>query len=325
MKYFLTGATGFIGGRLARLLRQAGHEVIAVVRTPAKAQDLAAVGVQLVKGDVTDKESMRAPMTGVDGVYHVAGWYKVGVKDTGEGQRINVDGTRNVLELMRELKIPKGVYTSTLAVNSNTNGREVDETYKFTGQHLSVYDRTKADAHHVAEQFVAQGLPLVIVQPGLVYGPEDTSSVRGLIIQLIQRQLPAIPRVTAFSWAHVDDIAQAHILGMEKGRPGENYFICGPTHTLVEGIQIACEAAQVPMPLMVPPVFLSLGSALMRVIEKIATVPEAYTSEGLRVTAGVTYIGTNAKARRELGYTPRSLKEGLTATVKHEMKLLGKA
>jgi len=126
--YFLTGATGFVGGALARQLRAAGHDVRALVRTPAKAQDLAAIGVTLHRGDVTDKESMRAPMTGVDGVFHVAGWYKVGICDRAAAVGINIDGTRNVLELKRELRIPKGVYTSTLAVNSDTRGHVVDWT-----------------------------------------------------------------------------------------------------------------------------------------------------------------------------------------------------
>ena len=99
MKYFITGATGFVGGVLARQLREAGHEVRASVRSIEKAKDLQALGVKLFKGDVTDKESMREPMTGVDGVYHVAGWYKVGAHDKSGGEKVNVQGTRNVLEL----------------------------------------------------------------------------------------------------------------------------------------------------------------------------------------------------------------------------------
>ncbi len=91
-------------------------------------------------------------------------------------ERIHVQGTRNVLELMRELDIPRGVYTSTLAVFSDTKGRLVDETYRHNGPWLSLYDRTKWLAHYrVAEPMIRQGLPLVIVQPGLVYGPGDTS------------------------------------------------------------------------------------------------------------------------------------------------------
>src|SRR5690349_21179656 len=105
MKYFLTGATGFIGARVAQQLAAAGHQLVAVVRSPEQAQELAKLGATIHKGDVTDKESMRAAMTGVDGIFHIAGWYKIGVRDKRPGQQINVQGTRNVLELMRDLKI----------------------------------------------------------------------------------------------------------------------------------------------------------------------------------------------------------------------------
>ena len=323
MKYFITGATGFIGGRLARQLREAGHDVIAVVRNPARAQDLAQLGVTLHQGDVTEKESMRKPMTGVDGVFHVAGWYKVGVRDKSQAYAINVEGTRNVLELMTELSIPKGVYTSTLAVNSDTHGVEADENYYFNGKHISVYDQTKAEAHDVAVKMIKDGLPLVIVQPGLVYGPGDTSSVRVSLIQYLKKQLPVMPKQTAFSWAHVEDIAHAHWLAMEKGKVGESYNICGPTYTFTDALGIAKEITGVRLPMTVPAGMIRVMSVIMYVFDKFIPVPESYTSEGLRVIAGVTYIGTNSKAKHELGYDPRPLKDGLTETLKHEMKLLG--
>lgn len=154
MKYFITGATGFLGGCVARQLVDGGHTVNALVRSPAKAAALQALGIQLFRGDVTDTASLRAPMAGVDGVYHIAGWYKIGARDKTEAQRVNVDGTRNVLEAMRDLGIPKGVYTSTVAIFSDTHGRKPDETYRYEGPHISEYDRTKAIAHRVAEGFI---------------------------------------------------------------------------------------------------------------------------------------------------------------------------
>ena len=324
MKYFLTGATGFVGGVLAQKLRSAGHEVRALARNLGKADKLATLGVQLYQGDITDPASMRTPMTGVDGVFHVAGWYKIGTPDKAEGQRVNVDGTRNVLTLMQELGIAKGVYTSTLAVNSDTHGVEVDERYHFTGRHLSVYDQTKADAHKVAESFIAQGLPLVIVQPGLIYGPGDGGPSHDAIVQFLQRKLPMLPQQTAYSWAHVDDVADAHIAAMDKGVAGENYFICGPTHTLIEGMQMVAQISGVPAPkLTAPPALLKGMVALMGVIEPFVTPPPAYTAEYLRVSAGVTYIGKNDKARRVLGFTPRPLLEGLRETISLELQMLG--
>ena len=320
MKYFLTGATGFVGGVVARQLREAGHEVRAVVRTPSKAKALADMGVILHKGDVAEKESMRTPMTDVDGVFHIAGWYKVGVRDATPGEQVNVLGTRNVLELMKELGIPKGVYTSTLAVNSDTHGKMVGENYRFTGQHLSAYDRTKAEAHHIAEKFVAEGLPLVILQPGLIYGPEDTSQMGEFLRGFLHGKTQPIPQQTAYCWAHVDDIAWAHIAAMEKAAPGSTYIIAGPRHTLIEGAKIASKLTGTKMPMTMPPGMLKMMSGIMSVVEKVIPIEGVYSSEGQRILAGVTYIGDNGKAKRDLGYNPRPLREGLAQTFDYERK-----
>ena len=321
MKYFVTGATGFVGGVLTRKLREQGHDVHASVRTPEKAKDLQVMGVKCFKGDVTDKESMREAMQGTDGVFHVAGWYKIGVKDASDAERVNVQGTRNVFELMQELNIPKGVYTSTLAVNSNTHGQVVDENYHFHGRHISEYDRTKAAAHDIAIEFIAKGLPLVTVMPGLIYGPGDTSEVRTNIINFLKGQLPMLPNQTAYCWAHVDDIAQGHSLAMEKGRIGESYIIAGEPYPVASAFKLASEITGKRTPMIVPHQVLGWMSRLVRPLDGI--LPPSYTSEGLRVVAGVTYLGDNGKARRELGYAPRPLREGWEEVLRHEMDLLG--
>lgn len=325
MRYFVTGATGFVGGHVVRHLRAAGHDVVAVVRNPGKARDLVDLGIAVHKGDVTDKNSLRGPMQGCDGVYHIAGWYKIGTRDKAEGYAINVEGTRNVLETMRDLGIAKGVYTSTLAVFSDTHGRLVDETYRYNGPHLSVYDQTKWQAHYeVADPMIAKGLPLVIVQPGLIYGPGDTSSIHTMLVQYLQRKLPLLPKQTTFCWAHVDDIADAHLLAMEKGTPGESYIVAGPKHSLIDAMALAERITGVPAPrLRVAPGFLKGMAALMSVVEKMIPVPADYTSEYLRVSAGVTYIGDNSKARKAWGYNPRPLAEGLRETLFHDMRSLG--
>jgi nucleoside-diphosphate-sugar epimerase len=325
MKYFITGATGFIGGRVARRLIEAGHEVIAVVRSKSKAQELARLGVVLAEGDITDKESMRQPMTGVDGIYHIAAWYKIGARDKSVAQRINVEGTRNVLELMKELSVPKGVYTSTLAINSDTSGKVVDESYRFDGEHLSEYDKTKWRAHwEVALPMMKAGLPLVIVQPGVNYGPGDTSAIGNVLRQYLQGKLPMVPDKTAYCWAHVDDTARGHIQAMEKGRTGESYIIAGPVHTLAGALQIAERITGIKAPRMkAAPAMLRAMSAAMSVVETLVPVPEQYSSETLRVSAGATYLGSSAKAERELGFTARPLEEGLRETLEYEMKVLG--
>jgi nucleoside-diphosphate-sugar epimerase/N-acetylglutamate synthase-like GNAT family acetyltransferase len=327
MRYFVTGATGFIGGRLVRRLRTAGHEVRALVRTPAKAQDLAGLGVSLHPGDVTDKESMRDALRGSDGVFHLAAWYRIGARP-GErrvAERINVQGTRNVLELMRELGIPKGVYTSTINVFGDTEGWVGDESYRHTGPWLSEYDRTKWKAHYeVAVPMIQAGLPLVIVQPGAVYGPGDPSVIGNLLRRYLRRTLPIRPHGAAVCWGHVDDTAHGHVLAMEQGRPGESYILAGPPHTLEEALEIAEEITGIRRPWLRPPaVLLRAMAAAASVVERLIPLPQIYAAETLRLAAGATYLGSSEKAQRELGFRARALEEGLRETLLHEMAMLG--
>jgi nucleoside-diphosphate-sugar epimerase len=327
MKYFVTGATGFIGGKLARRLVQEGHEVIALVRTPSKASELATLGIQLAQGDITDKTSMRDPMQGVHGVFHVAAWYQIGQKDSSMAQTINVDGTRYVLELMQELNIPKGVYTSTVGVFGDTKGRMMTEADTPPGRDfLSEYERTKWAAHYqVAVPMIQQGLPLVIVMPGAVYGPGDQSDLRGVMVQYLQGKFPMTPKGWALCWAHVDDIVTGHLLAMEKGKLGESYIIAGEAHSMEAVFNLAQEMTGIPAPrLKAPPALLKASANVVGLLEKVLPLPPAYSREGLKAVAGVTYWGDNTKAKRELGYAPRSLREGLPETLAYELTLLGK-
>jgi len=324
VKYFVTGATGFIGGRVARQLRAAGHEVVTVARNPARAGDLGALGVEVRPGDITDRATLREPMTGVDGVFHLAGWNHLGVRDTAAAEPVNVAGTRNVLETMRDLGIPKGVYTSTVTVFGDTHGQLADESYRAGGPWLTVYDRTKWRAHYeVAEPLQRAGLPLVIVQPGPAYGPGDAGVLHDTFVQFLQGKLPMAPARTTLCLAHVDDVAQGHILAMERGTPGESYIIAGPPQTFIEIMALAAQISGVPAPKQHPPPGLLKGmAAVMGVVGAVVPLPPTYSGEMLRSIAGVTYLATNAKARRDLGYDPRPLAEGLRETLAAEMAAL---
>ena len=325
-RYFVTGATGFIGAEVAKQLLSRGHQVAVLVRDPAKASLLAKLGAELHAGDITVPETLRAPMQGADGVFHIAAWYKTGhPRALDLATAVNVGGTRNVLGAMRDLGIRKGVYTSTLAVNSDTHGMLVDETYRYSGPHVSVYDQTKWQAHYeVALPMIAGGLPLVIVQPGVVYGPGDTSAMRGVFVRHLRRRLPIVPARTAYSWGHIEDTAHAHVEAMEKGRTGHSYFLAGPAHTLRDAVRVAARLSRRPAPLLAVPAGLLKGAAAaMRVVESAMPLPPSLSSETLAVVAGVTYLGSSDKARRELGFAPRSLEEGLRHLIEYEMRQLG--
>jgi dihydroflavonol-4-reductase len=130
-----------------------------------------------------------------------------------------------------------------------------------------------------------------------------------------------LPNRTAYCWAHVDDIAQGHILAMQKGKPGESYIIAGEPYPVAKAFALASDLTGKRAPMIVPHQMLGLMSILVNPLD--ALMPPTYTSEGLRVIAGVTYLGDNRKARDELGYNPRPLREGWAETLRHEMKLLG--
>jgi nucleoside-diphosphate-sugar epimerase len=309
MLFLVTGATGFIGREVARQLMEGGHRVAALVRHPERAGDLAAAGIELRPGDIVDAGSVRRAVEGVDGVFHLAAWYEVGRRNR-RADEVNVAGAANVLQAAWDAGVDRIVHTSTVGVFSDTRGRVVDESYRHDGRHVTEYDRTKWRAHYeVAEPMARRGAPVVIVQPGAVYGPGDHSAVGRLIAGYLRGRLRYLPGGNAVCWGHVEDTARGHVLAMERGRIGESYIIAGPPHTIVEAFEIAERVTGIRPPrLRVPagPV-----RALSRALTAGARlVPPLAAPAELTRLAGVTYLGDNAKARAELGFAPRSLEDG---------------
>ncbi|HEX5567448.1 MAG TPA: NAD-dependent epimerase/dehydratase family protein [Streptomyces sp.] len=314
-RYAITGATGFVGGALARRLVAAGHEVRALVRRPDAATSLTALGVRLVPGDVAEGTGLDTLTHGVDGLFHVAGWYRVGQRDgRATGERVNVRGTQQVLEAAQRAGVRRTVYTSTLAVNSDTRGRAVDESYRFSGRHLSNYDETKARAHAVAARVAADGQPVVTVMPGLVYGPGDTSQTGDLLKEVVRGRRPLVPAGGTYCWAHVDDVAEGHVLAMERGQVGREYMLAGPPATLADGLRLAADLAGKRGPVVIPTSAVRVAAALADVVGRVVPLPDTYQAETLRSSIA-TYLGRADRAQRELGWHARPLDVGLTETV----------
>lgn len=325
MRYFVTGATGFVGSHVVEELIGEGHEVVALTRNQTNAEHLPSV-VTVVEGDITDKGSIREAMTDVDGVFHLAGWYRIGPGpwNADLAERVNVEGTRNVLGLIDELDIPKAVYTSTIAVNSDTTGEFVDESYRYDGSHLAVYDRSKWRAHYeVAKPMAEDGVPIVVVQPGVIYGPGDTSDFRSLWRDYLRRDLPAVPRGVAACFEHVDDTARAHVRAMERGEPGEEYLVVGEGYTFVEIFELAEELTGVPAPRSVSPAWFRSLAPVVSFAERFVQPPEGFESETLYRMAGTTWLADGTKARQELDIEHRPIEEGLGEYLDWEMEQLG--
>ena len=317
MHYFVTGATGFVGRYLTSLLLAEGHAVTTLVRSRDQARALAEYGVRPHVGDVRDKESMRRGMRGADGVFHAAAWTRIGSRDSKTAEAVNVQGTRNVLELIRELHIPKGIYTSTVSVFSDTGGQRFTEERRYEGKHLTIYDRTKWEAHYeVAVPMMRRGLPLVIVQPGVAYGPGDDGDLARLLRSYLLGKFPFAPTVNAYSWAHVEDVAAGHLLAMEQGRPGRSYLICGEAETLLNVMRLAGRlVGKRRGPLPFPGKALRPVAGVLRALGLLVP-PLAARAERIRAGAGVTYLGDDTRARTELGFSPRPVAEGMPDAVR---------
>jgi nucleoside-diphosphate-sugar epimerase len=143
-------------------------------------------------------------------------------------------------------------------------------------------------------------------------------------VNYLRGKLPMTPSGTNYCWGHVDDIAHGHLLAMEQGKVGESYIIAGPKYSLVEAFTLAEQISGVRAPRLHPaPWMMKAMAALIALLGAVFPLPELYSAEGIRSSAGVSYLGTNEKARRELGYAPRTLEHGLPETLEYEMQQLG--
>jgi len=314
MRYAITGATGFLGGVLARQLLDAGHEVVALVRDPSSAGDLADAGAELVSGDLDDAPALDRLCAGADGLFHVAGWYKVGSRTPEVGRQVNVEGTRNALEAARRNGVRRVAYTSTVATNSDTHGRVVDESYQYNGRYLTAYEATKAAAHEIAVEYASDGLDVVILMPGVIYGPGDTSQIGAMLERTALGKRVLAPRDGGLCWAHVEDVARGHVLAMENGMTGAAYMLAGPRASLATVLRKVADLAGTKRPLTLPVGMVRASAALNSALGRVLPLPPDYSGESLRASVA-TYLGSPARAEQELGWSARDLDEGLRETV----------
>jgi dihydroflavonol-4-reductase len=315
MKAFVTGGTGFIGKHVVQKLIETGYEVFALARSERSAAVLVGMGAQVIPGDITDAESMRGGMAGCDLVVHLAAWYKLGAMDASQAEAINVGGTRKVLRLAHELNIPKIIYVSTVAVFGDTKGQLVNESYFQGGPFLTNYDRTKWLAHYkVALPLIEKGAPIVIVMPGGVYGPGDTS-ILAEMMRLFYRGMPMMPGPdTILTYAHVEDVAVGILLAAEKGKIGESYLLTGPAVPLGEMVDFWGHlTGRTPPGLRIPSALLRPFSPFMGFINNLVPLSPAFSQEAV-ATLGSTYMGRSDKAREELGWQTRPLQTGMLET-----------
>jgi dihydroflavonol-4-reductase len=324
MRIFLTGGTGYIGTALARTLRERGHEVRVLVRTPSKGATLEALGCELVGGDLSDRGRLREQIRGYEGVIHNAGIYKVGIRaeDRPEMYAANVTGTENVLDAATEAGAERITYVSTANAFGNTHGVVVDETYERPAGEpfVSYYDETKYLAHEAALERIGAGIPIVIAMPTVTIGPGDHSSIGTLIRQAATGKLHArFLDDLGITIVYLDDAA-AGIAGVhERGGLGQSYVIGGHPARLAEVIALAARSGgKRPPRLSMPTWMLRMGVPFGPVIGRVLRQPPNL-AEMISAAHGVTYWASDAKARRELEYSPRDLETAVRLTVEAEL------
>ncbi len=326
MKIFVTGGTGFIGGDVVRQLRARGDEVACLVRTPEKAAKLTELGCELVSGDLGDSEALRKGMEGCDALIHAAAMYEVGIpaKQHPAMWEANVAGTENAMKAALTAKVPKVVYVSTCGIFGNTHRKVVDETYEHPGKEFtSYYEETKLEAHKIVKRMAAEeGLPAVIVQPGGVYGPGDTSQLFDLMDQFLSGKLPLLPfPELGICLTHVEDIAGGILLALDKGKAGEIYVISGPATTMREAIDLLAEisgrrAPKRALPTGLMKAMTPIGPLVGKMMGQPPNLRELISSAD-----GVTFWASYEKASSELGYAPRGMEQGFQQTLEADERL----
>jgi nucleoside-diphosphate-sugar epimerase len=320
VKVFVTGGTGFIGSEVVRQLRARGDEVVCLARSAEKGRKLGDLGCQLVLGDLGDETAIRQGMEGCDAVVHAAAMYEVGIpaKQHPAMYEANVRGTERVLHAALAAKIPKVVHVSTVGAFGNTHRKVVDESYEHPGKEFtSYYEETKLEAHRIAKRMSAEeGLPCVIVQPGGVYGPGDTSQVADLLEQFFAGRMPLLPfPELGICLTHVEDIAGGVLLALDKGAPGETFVLSGPVTTMRDAIETVAgltghKAPQHALPVGLMKAMTPIGPLVGKLMGQPPNLRELISSAD-----GVTFWASHEKASRELGYAPRGMEEGLRQTL----------
>ncbi len=317
----VTGATGFVGSHLVRELARRGDELRLLVREGSDLSALQGIEFERAGGDVCDRPSVRAAMEGVERVFHVAGRTSMRRADRKRVFEVNAGGTRNVMEEALRAGAIRAVLTSSAgAVGPAKPGEAADESQPFTAGRLGIaYVNSKHEAEVAALRVAAKGLPVVIVNPSFVLGPDDPSGTSNLLVRrLLLRRIPGYLD-GGLNVVDVRDVARGHVLADQAGREGERYLLTGRNFTLQRLFTDLARISDVPA----PPVKLQ-G-------ELIARGAEALQRAGLPIPASADEIrsGTlwwtyrNDKARRDLGFEPRPHEETLEDAVRWQLEQLG--
>ncbi|MFQ5442360.1 MAG: hopanoid-associated sugar epimerase [Thermodesulfobacteriota bacterium] len=320
MTTLVTGATGFIGSAVVRRLIKDGYRVRALVRPGSDRRNIEGLQVEVVTGDLMDEASIERAMRGCDSLFHVAADYRLWVPDPKVMYDINVTGTRNIMRAALAAGLKRVVYTSSVATIGLKGRGEVsnESTPSKLGDMVGHYKRSKFLAEEAVIRLIEdEGLPAVIVNPSTPVGPRDIkpTPTGRLIVNAVSGKMPAYVK-TGLNIVHVDDVAEGHILAKRRGRTGERYIL-GARNMLLSEIlgELASIAERLPPRIRLPHTLVLSLACLSEAWARLSRGGEPMvTLDGARMSKKLMFFSSE-KAKRELGYKPRPVKEALSEAV----------
>jgi len=306
MKTLVTGGTGFVGANVVRALLRRGTEIRALVRSGSDVRPLVDLDIELVQGDLRDRQSLEAALKGCSTLYHVAAVYSLWASHRQEIYASNVTGTVNLLEAARAAGVQKIVYTSSVSTiglpEDGSPGTEEDRLRP--EEMVSDYKRSKYLAEQEVLRYGRRGLPVVIVNPSFPVGPWDIKPTPSgqLIVNFLRGKIPAYAE-TGLNVVDVEDVAIGHLLAAEKGRLGERYILGHANLTLFEFFRLLEQVSGVKAPrLRIPYGVAYLSACVSELIARAIThKPPFVTLAGVRLSRKRMFYDSS-KAVRELGW-----------------------
>jgi dihydroflavonol-4-reductase len=306
MKAFVTGATGFVGSHVARVLAEKGVDLRLLVRSSSNLKNIEGLNAERVIGDLRDPDSLEKAMSGCDALFHVAADYRLWVRDPDEMYKANVEGTRVLLKAAKKCGVRRVVYTSSVATMGFTsNGHLADENSPVSlDSMIGPYKRSKFMAEQVAMEAGRKEMDVVTVNPTTPVGDHDIkpTPTGRIVVDFLKKKFPAYVD-TGLNLVDVDECARGHVEAFEKGKSGERYILGGENLTLKQILDKLAAITGLPSPTIRVPYVVALATG---VVDEVFTgrimgkEPRA-TIDAVRMGRKKMFV-TSAKAERELGW-----------------------
>jgi dihydroflavonol-4-reductase len=319
MTTLVTGASGFVGSAIVRKLLERRHDVRVLVRKTSRRINLEALPIDIVVGDLTDRDSLRRAIRGCDTLFHVAADYRLWVPEAAKMIEVNVNGTRSLMEIAGELGVQRIVYTSSVAtLGLPKDAKPANEDTAVSGKDMiGPYKRSKFDAEALVREMASRhGLPVVIVNPSTPIGPRDIkpTPTGKIVVEAASGHMPAFVD-TGLNVVHVDDVAEGHALALERGVVGERYILGGDNLTLEEILNIiAKQTRRKPPKFKVPHNAVVPMAAMAEVWARLTGKEPFATLDGVKLARKKMFFSSE-RAMGSLGYRPRPANEAIADAV----------